>query len=98
MPIIGIPSISGGMGVKATVTNSGTEDASSVDWSIQLSGLIFVGKEATGTIDTLAAGSETTISTGLVFGIGPTTITVTAGGASKTASGFVLGPLVLGVK
>jgi len=98
MPVIGIPSISGGMGVKATVTNSGTEDASSVDWSIQLSGLIFVGKEATGTIDTLAAGSETTISTGLVFGIGPTTITVTAGGASKTASGFVLGPLVLGVK
>ena len=98
MPVIGIPSISGGMGVKATVANTGTEDASSVDWSIQLSGLIFVGKEATGTIDTLAAGSETTISTGLVFGIGPTTITVTAGGASKTASGFVLGPLVLGVK
>jgi len=98
MPVIGIPSISGGMGVKATVANSGTEDASSVDWSISLSGMIFVGKEASGTIDTLAAGSETTISTGLVFGIGPTTITVTAGGASKTASGFVLGPLVLGVK
>ena len=97
-PVINIGAISGGMGVKATVTNSGVEDGTNIDWSIQLSGMIFVGKEASGTIDTLAAGSETTISTGLVFGIGPTTITVTAGGASKTASGFVLGPLVLGVK
>ena len=97
-PLIGVKTISGGVGVKATIDNTGSEDASNVDWSIQLSGLIFMGKEATGTIDTLAAGGETTISTGLVFGVGPTTITVTAGGATKTASGFVLGPLVLGVK
>ena len=95
--IINVDSISGGMGVTATVTNTGTEDGTNVDWSIALSGPVFLGKETTGTIDTLAAGSETTISTGLVFGIGPTTITVTAGGASKTASGFVLGPMVLGV-
>ncbi len=98
-PIINVESISGGMGVSATIVNSGTEDGSSIDWSIELSGLIFLGKEATGTIDTLAAaGGETSISSGLVFGIGPTTITVTVGGASKTASAFVLGPLVLGVK
>ncbi len=96
--IINVESISGGMGVSATVTNTGTIDGSSIDWSIQLSGLIFMGKETTGTIDTLAAGGETSISSGLVFGIGPTTITVTVGGASKTASAFVLGPLVLGVK
>jgi len=97
-PLIGVKTISGGIGVKATIENTGTEDAKNVEWSIQLSGLIFIGKESTGTIDTLPAGSETTISTGLVFGIGPTTITVTANGASKKASGFVLGPLVLGVK
>jgi len=97
-PAISVKAISGGMGVTATIDNTGSVDASGVEWSIQLSGLIFMGKEATGTIDTLAAGGETTVSTGLVFGIGPTTITVTAGGASKTASAFVLGPMVLGVK
>ncbi len=97
-PIINVAGISGGMGVSAIVANTGSVDGTNIDWSIELSGLIFLGKEATGTIDTLAAGGETSISSGLVFGIGPTTITVTAGGASKTASGFVLGPLVLGVK
>jgi len=95
--IINVGTISGGMGVSATVTNTGTEDASAIDWTISLSGPVFVGKEASGTIDSLPAGGETTIGTGLVFGIGPTTITVTAGGATKTASGFVLGPLVLGL-
>jgi len=93
--VVGVGTISGGMGVTATVDNTGSEDASNVDWSIKLSGLVFMGGETTGTIDTLAAGSETTVSTGLV---GPTTITVTAGGASKTASAFLLGPMVLGVK
>jgi len=95
--IINVGTISGGFGVSATVTNTGTEDASAIDWTISLSGPVFVGKEASGTIDSLPAGGETTIGTGLVFGIGPTTITVTAGGATKTASGFVLGPLVLGL-
>ncbi|MEA2054214.1 MAG: sialidase family protein [Candidatus Thermoplasmatota archaeon] len=96
--IINVNSISGGMGISATITNTGTEDASNMDWSIELTGLIFIGKETTGTIDSLPAGGEEAIKSGLVFGIGPTTITITAGGASKTAKGFVLGPLVLGVK
>lgn len=95
--IITVGTIAGGMGVSATVTNAGTEPGSSIDWTITLSGLVFVGAETTGTIATLPAGGETTISTGLVFGIGPTTIAVTAGGASSSASGFVLGPLVLGL-
>ena len=95
--IVNVGTISGGMGVSATVTNTGTEDASAIDWTISLSGPVFVGKETTGTIASLPAGGEATISTGLVFGIGPTTVTVTAGGATKTASGLVLGPLVLGL-
>jgi hypothetical protein len=95
--IINVDSINGGMGVSATVSNAGTEAGSNIDWTIALSGLVFVGSETTGTIATLAPGQDTTISSGLVFGIGPTTITVTAGGATRTASGFVLGPLVLGL-
>jgi len=95
--VINVDTISGGMGVSATVTNSGSMDAGAVDWTISLSGPVFVGAETTGTISSLPAGGESAISTGLVFGIGPTTITVTAGGASASASGFVLGPFVLGL-
>ncbi|MEA2054190.1 MAG: sialidase family protein, partial [Candidatus Thermoplasmatota archaeon] len=43
--IINVKDISGGMGISATITNTGTEDASNVDWSIELTGLIFIGKE-----------------------------------------------------
>ncbi len=94
--ILNVEAISGGMGITATITNTGTEDATGVPWSIDVSGLVFLGGHTEGTIDVLAGG-EATISSGLVFGIGPGTIAVTAGGASKTASCFILGPLVLGV-
>ena len=97
MALLNIESISGGMGVTATVTNTGTEDATGVAWSIDVSGLVFVGGHTEGTVD-VPAGGEATISSGLVFGIGPGTITVTVGGVTKTASCFILGPLVLGVK
>jgi len=33
-----------------------------------------------------------------LYGIGRTTITVTAGDATKQATGFILGPLVLNVQ
>ncbi len=95
-PIISVESISGGMGVTATITNTGTGDAADVPWSIDVSGLVFLGGHTEGTID-LPAGGETTIKSGLVFGIGPGAITVTVGGASKAANCFILGPLVLGV-
>ena len=95
-PIIGV-SISGGFGVKATISNSGTVAAENLAWSVDLSGLVFVGKHAEGTIASLEPGASETVGPGLVFGIGPTTITVNAGGTTATASGFVLGPMVLGV-
>jgi len=95
-PIIKV-SISGGFGVKANVCNEGTEAAENVPWSVDLTGLVFVGKHAEGTIDALNPGDCTTVGPGLVFGFGPTTITVNVGGTTATANGFVLGPLVLGV-
>ncbi|MGC9308943.1 MAG: exo-alpha-sialidase [Thermoplasmatota archaeon] len=96
-PNLGIDSVGGGVGVTATVSNTGTAPAENVGWTIDLSGPVFLGNHAEGTIDTLASGDTTTISTGLVFGIGPTTISIEAGGATGSASGFVLGPLVLGL-
>jgi len=95
-PIITI-SVAGGFGVKATICNEGTEAAENLAWSVDLTGLVFVGKHSEGTIDVLNPGECQNVGPGLVFGFGPTTITVNAGGVTKTAKGFVLGPLVLGV-
>ncbi|MDD3493793.1 MAG: hypothetical protein PHZ19_09900 [Candidatus Thermoplasmatota archaeon] len=94
--ILNVESVSGGLGLSATVSNTGTVAAENVEWSIQFSGLVFLGNTA-GTIPLLEPGETETISTGLVFGIGPSTITITVGGASRTFSGLVLGPLVLGL-
>jgi hypothetical protein len=89
--------IAGGFGVKATVSNTGTAEGTDLAWSVDLSGPVFVGKHTEGTIATLAPGASQTVGPSFVLGIGPTTITATAGGVTKTASGFVLGPLVLGL-
>jgi hypothetical protein len=90
-------SIAGGFGVTGTVSNSGSAAASNIPWTVDLSGLVFVGGHSEGTIASLAPGASETFGPGLILGIGPTTITADAGGATKTASGFVLGPMVLGL-
>ncbi len=96
-PIISIEKISGGFGVKATIANIGTLPAENVNWKVEISGMVFIGKSTEGTIDVLNPGESKDVGPGFVFGIGPVTITVTADGVSKTAEGFMLGPLVLGV-
>ncbi len=96
-PSLEIPGVSGGFGLTATVSNTGTAPAENVAWTIDLSGPVFVGNHAEGTIDVLPPGESEDIGTGLVLGIGPSTISIEAGGATASFSGFVLGPLVLGL-
>jgi hypothetical protein len=89
--------IKGGLGVSATIKNTGTTDLTNIDWTIDLDGkLIFVGKAKSGTIAALAAGESVTVKD-FVIGFGKTDIAVTAGTASASASGTVLLFLVIGV-
>ena len=98
-PRIVIQSVSGGIGISVTVANVGTEDAQNVPWSIDVSGgLVILGKHAEDTITSLPVGESATISSGLMLGIGKITVDINVGGATAKASGFLLGPLVLGLK
>ncbi|MCU0851335.1 MAG: hypothetical protein MUC80_08740, partial [Candidatus Thermoplasmatota archaeon] len=89
---------------KATLTNNGPIALTHINWSITLDGgLILAGKTTTGTIPGIEPGAERVVKPSLVLGFGKTTITIAATcdegiEASITASGFVLGPFVLGVK
>jgi hypothetical protein len=103
-PELEIGTISGGLGVRAQLKNTGEGDATNVNWSIALDGkLIFLGKSSTGIVANLAAAGEEPITAGFILGFGKTNIVVSATcdegkTAEKTASAFVLGPFVLGVK
>jgi len=82
--------ISGGLGVSATITNNGTADLANINWTLHLDGkLIFVGKTQSGTIDELKAG-ESFVVKNPVIGLGKTGIVVTASDTEKSSSGTVL--------
>jgi hypothetical protein len=98
IPLIEIGEITGGFGVNAVIKNIGAVEAENVDWSIKLGGLVLFGREKTGTFVKVVPGFEPIASTGLVFGIGPITITVTADEAEKTAQALLVGPFVLNVE
>jgi hypothetical protein len=91
-PVIEIGDITGGLlKVTAVIKNTGDADATDVDWSINLNGgLILLGKETTGTAATIPAGGQVEVTSGLILGFGKTTITVSAGGASKDQAATVL--------
>jgi hypothetical protein len=96
-PIAVVITIKGGLGVSATIKNTGTTDLTNIDWTIALDGkLIFFGKAKSGTIAALAAGAEVTVKD-FVVGFGKTGIAVTAGTEEVTASGTALLVLVIGV-
>jgi hypothetical protein len=103
-PELEIGTITGGFGVKASVKNTGAGDATNVNWNITLDGkLVFLGKSSSGIIPTMTPAGEEAIKASFILGFGKTNIVVTAicdegKTAEKTATGFVLGPFVLGVK
>ena len=94
-PLLEITEISGGLGVSALITNSGTADATNVDWSITLDGTVFLGKEKTGTIPSIAVGDSVQIKSGFPLGFGSINIAINAQSAegasvTETASGKLI--------
>ncbi|MBE3122788.1 MAG: hypothetical protein IMZ58_11375 [Thermoplasmata archaeon] len=89
--------IKGGIGVSATIKNTGTTDLTNIDWTITLDGsLIFIGKTKGDTIASLAAG-ESVIVKDFVIGFGKTGIAVEAGTATANATGTVILFFVIGI-
>jgi hypothetical protein len=96
-PRIEIGEISSGFGsVTVQIKNTGAGDAINVTWSISLQGgLVLLGRQTTGTILKILPGFNPPVKTGFLFGLGKTTITVTADTVGKTGSAFLLGPFVI---
>ena len=79
-PILEITTVKGGFfKVKAVIENKGGVEATNVEWTISLAGGAWIGKESSGTIDSIAAGGTAEItSKGIIIGLGKTEVTVTA--------------------
>lgn len=97
LPVIKIGDVSGGLfKVSAMIKNIGSADATSVDWSIALDGgFILLGKETSGSIVSIPARDEVTVSSGLILGFGNPVVTVRAEipnvtTDTKNADAFVL--------
>ncbi len=78
-PQLQIGIVSGGLfKIKTVVKNTGAIDITKVQWNITLSGHVFLGKQTSGSLLSIAAGGERTINTDLILGLGKTVITVSA--------------------
>jgi len=97
-PQIEIGTISGGLKITAEIKNTGMVNASDINWTITIQGLVLFGQEKSGTLLALSVNNSIDVSTGLVFGLGSVGITVTAADVEKTATAFLLGPFVLNTR
>lgn len=84
--------ISGGIGVSATISNTGTANATNVTWSLHVQGGLFhlINTTKTGTITNLAIGDSITVSSDMLFGFGKITIAAQADQVTSMVSGTQL--------
>jgi len=99
-PELQITSLKGGFGISAVIKNTGTAPATDVQWTINVTGLVFP-KAKSGSETSIAMGATATAAA-KVLGLGSTTITVKATcaegkSATKTATAKVFLFFVLGV-
>jgi PKD repeat protein len=103
--LVEIGNITGGLlKVRAEIHNKGTLNVTSVNWSIALDGgVVILGKLKTGTFASLSPDDSIIIADKPVVGFGRINITITvevlgSEPVSKTASGFLLLFIVVGIK
>lgn len=90
--------ITGGLGVTASIENVGTTNITNVSYTITLDGkLIFFGKTKTDIIPSIPVGESVSVKD-IPIGFGKTNITVNAGTAAANATGTVILFFVIGVK
>jgi hypothetical protein len=78
-----------GIGMKGTINNTGNAAATNLKWTVTIKGGILGKIDTTfnGTIASLAAGASTPLSTGMVFGLGTITLTLSAISDEGAAAG-----------
>ena len=99
-----IGSISGGLGVFSSVTNTGDTAVQNVEWKMNVSGgFIWTDRQISGTISEIKTNQTRYLNVMKAFsGFGRITITITAGnndeiwveGDEKTVNGFILGSII----
>ncbi len=95
-PVLEIIEIKGGFGGKATIKNIGNAEATDIYWSMYLEGGLVIFGKKNGFVTSLAPDDSTTIKMSLVFGIGKTTMTITAECAEgASVNGSASGTLLL---
>jgi len=78
-PSLEIGNITSGLfKIKVVIKNISPGDIEQVKWSIKLIGGAFIGKDTSGTLTSILAGNQSTVSSKLILGFGKTTISVSA--------------------
>jgi hypothetical protein len=83
-------------GASVSVLNVG-ETVENLNWSIDLSGMVLIGKHKEGLINSFVNNETKVLRSGFIFGFGPSIITFSIGGSSINASCYILGPLILSI-
>lgn len=95
-PALEITSITRPLGIKATIKNTGTVDATNVQWSINLDGgIIFFGKSMAGEETKILTNGSIDVRIPLVLGFGKTTIRVATSCAEGVSTNKIQNATVL---
>lgn len=97
-PEIQIQQVKGGLfTIKATVENTGSTQATAIPWMIEIEKSEAIVSSTSGTIDLIPTNSHTVISSDVVFGFGPRTVSIFVGDESESVDFFFFGPFLFTV-
>ncbi len=89
-------SVSGGLGVRITVTNAGIAALYNLSWRMSVSGPLCIDSDVSGTAAVLEPGKAFTVALYPV-GLGPASLVVEVDDMTASTGLWLLGPFTLGV-